>query len=82
MKMAIDSLLEEKGVKGEVIVYGVTDMPSSPLPNIVFATESICESLRKRTDTKNIKMIPAMEYHNKDKLRGLLFPAIDEIMKN
>jgi len=82
MKMAVDSLLEEKKVEGEVIVYGVTDMPSTPTPDIVFASQSICDSLRKnRSDAKDIKMISTMEYFDKNKLRKMVFPVIDEVMK-
>ena len=82
MKMAVDSLLNEKGVKGEVIVYGVTDMPSYPTPDIVFASQSICDNLRKsRADAKDIRMISTMEYFDKNKLRALVFPVIDEVMK-
>jgi len=82
MKMAVDSLLKEKGVAGEVIVYGVTDMPSFPTPDIVFASQSICDSLRKnRSDAKDIRMISTMEYFNKDKLKALVFPVIDEVLK-
>jgi len=82
MKMAVDSLLKEKEVEGEVIVYGVIDMPSTPTPDIVFASQSICDNLRKsRSDAKDIKMVSTMEYFDKNKLRTLVFPIIDEVLK-
>jgi len=81
MRMAVEALLKEKGLEGNVTVYGAIDMPATPEPDLVIATPEIAEGLKAKPSTAHLRMLVTQEYFDKEKIRPLLFPILDEIVK-
>ena len=76
--------LDKLGVKGNVTVYGSTDMPpGGMLPNLVLTMPELYDHFKSRSEYKELfestppRIAVVTDYTNVDKIVGLLKPIIE-----